>query len=100
MKVAMLIQPMNGLTDEEILYIKTRAIKLLEEKGYFVLDTFFLEPPIDSYKNKGVYYLAKSLDSMSICDAVYCCKGWEKYRGCKIEHDVALNYGIEIMYEE
>ena len=25
-------------------------------------------------------------------------KGWEKARGCKIEHQVAVEYGKEIMY--
>ena len=25
--------------------------------------------------------------------------GWEKARGCKIEHDVAVNYGKKVFYE-
>ena len=36
---------------------------------------------------------------MSLCHAAYFCKGWEKTRGCKIEHDAAVAYGLEIIYE-
>ena len=27
-------------------------------------------------------------------------KGWENARGCRIEHEAAKAYGLEIMYEE
>ena len=27
-------------------------------------------------------------------------KGWENARGCKIEHDAAVAYGLDIIYEE
>ena len=26
-------------------------------------------------------------------------KRWENARGCKIEHEVALQYGLEVIYE-
>ena len=45
-------------------------------------------------------FLAKSLENMSLCHAAYFCKGWESARGCKIEHDAAVAYGLEIIYEE
>ena len=45
-------------------------------------------------------FLAKSLENMSLCHAAYFCKGWEKARGCKIEHDAAVAYGLEIIYEK
>lgn len=32
--------------------------------------------------------------------AAYFCKGWEDARGCKIEHDAATAYGLEVLYEE
>lgn len=28
------------------------------------------------------------------------CKGWKNARGCKIEHDAAVAYGLEIIYED
>lgn len=36
----------------------------------------------------------------SLCHAAYFCKGWENARGCRIEHDAAKAYGLEIIYEE
>jgi len=37
---------------------------------------------------------------MSLCHKVYFAKGWEQARGCKIEHDAAIRYGLEVIYEE
>lgn len=106
-KKAMISQPMNGLTDEEIEKTRNKAIKHLERLGYKVVNTLFTD---DLYSesamkdrdimNIPVYYLAKSLESMSFCDAVYFCDGWEDYRGCRIEHDVAEEYGLDIIYAE
>lgn len=107
MKKAMLSQPMNGFTDDEIKETRERAIKALEEKGYQVVNTLFTDEWYSKEKMeaRGVVqiplcFLAKSLESMSLCHAAYFCKGWEEARGCKIEHDAAVAYGLEIIYEE
>ena len=104
---AMLSQPMNGKTDEEIVGTRERAIKKLEASGYEVVNTLFTDEwySSENMKNRGVEniplcFLAKSLESMSLCSAVYFCKGWDKARGCKIEHDAAVAYGLDIIYEE
>lgn len=34
------------------------------------------------------------------CTTVYFCKGWEQTRGCRMEHDAAVAYGMEILYED
>ena len=103
MKKAMLSQPMKGLTEEQIRSAGARAVQVLAEKGYEVLDTFFSEEfnkfNDNEVKHKGVIFLAKSLESMSTCDAVYFVKGWSAARGCKLEHEVAKQYGIEVLYE-
>ena len=43
MKKAMLSQPMAGKTDEEIVATREKAIKILEEKGYEVVNTLFTD---------------------------------------------------------
>lgn len=106
MKKAMLSQPMAGKSDEEIIATRERAIKALEEKGYKIVNTLFTD---EWYNNeqmvaRGVVqiplcFLAKSLENMSLCHAAYFCKGWEKTRGCKLEHEAAVAYGLEIIYE-
>jgi len=40
---AMLAQPMAGKTEEEIVVTRERAIKVLEEKGYEVVNTLFTD---------------------------------------------------------
>ena len=44
--------------------------------------------------------IRKKLVSMSLCHAAYFCKGWENARGCRIEHETAEVYGLDIIYEE
>lgn len=98
---------MNGLTDEEIVATREKAIKVLEAKGYEVINTLFTDEwhSADKMMERGVVniplcFLAKSIENMSLCRAVYFCKEWDKARGCKIEHEVAEKYGLEIIYEE
>ena len=107
MKKAMLSQPMNGKTNQEIIETRERATKVLEEKGYEVVNTLFTDEwySREQMKNRGVVqiplcYLAKSLENMSLCHTAYFCKGLENARGCRIEHEAAKAYGMEIIYEE
>jgi len=107
MMKAMLSQPMNGKSGQEIISTRDKAIKALKEKGYEIVNTFFTDEwySKESMEERGVVqiplcFLAKSLENMSLCHAVYFCKGWENARGCRIEHDAAVAYGLDIIYEE
>lgn len=103
---AMISQPMGGKTEDEILIVKEVAAYELRRRGYEVVNTLFTDEWAKNEANNGndvkspLWFLAKSLEAMSRCNAVYFCKGWEKARGCKIEHDAAVAYGLEIIYEE
>ena len=107
MKKAMLSQPMNGKTDDEIVATRERAVAALEKDGFEVVNTLFTDEwySNEKMKERGVVqvplcFLAKSLENMSLCHAAYFCEGWEKARGCRIEHDAAKAYGLEIIYED
>lgn len=107
LKKAMLSQPMAGKSEEEISATRERATKTLKEKGFEIVNTLFTDEWYSKEKmaERGVVqvplcFLAKSLDNMSKCHAAYFCKGWENARGCKIEHEVAKAYGLEIIYEQ
>lgn len=104
---AMLSQPMAGKTDAEIASTREEAIAVLKEKGYEVVNTLFTDEwySKENMEERGVVqiplcFLAKSLENMSLCHAAYFCKGWEDARGCRIEHEAAKAYGLEIIYEE
>ena len=105
-KKAMLSQPMAGRTDAEIVAAREKAVKALEAQGYEIVNTLFTDEWYSKEKmaERGVVqiplcFLAKSLENMSLCHAAYFCKGWQEARGCRIEHEAAVAYGLEIIYE-
>ena len=100
----MLSQPMAGKSEDQIIATRNAAIIALE--GYEIVNTLFTDEWYnkDSMAERGVVhvplvFLAKSLENMAKCHVVYFCKGWELARGCKLEHDVAKAYGLNIIYE-
>ena len=107
MRKAMLSQPMAGKTEAEIIATREKAIVALEAKGFEIVNTLFTDEwySNQAMQQRGVVqiplcFLAKSLENMSLCHAAYFCKGWENARGCRIEHEAAQAYGLEVIYEE
>lgn len=108
-KLAMISQPTAGRSTWEIDDTRNRAITELEQRGYYVVNTFFTGftgawHGKEKLKGRGVvqislHFLAKSLEKMSFCQAVYFCRGWQDARGCRIEHDAAVAYGLEVIEE-
>ena len=104
---AMISQPMAGKTDEEIVETREKAKAELEELGYELINALLTDERYskEAMAERGVAqvplcYLAKSLENMSLCHAACFCKGWENARGCRIEHDAAVAYGLEALYED
>lgn len=95
-KLATISQPMNGLTDEEIEETHKKARRHLERLGYTVAETY----TSNAEKENPIYCLSLALETMAQCEVVYFCEGWEDYRGCRIEHEVAEAYGVDIIYQE
>jgi len=107
MTKAMISQPMAGKTGEQIVAAREKATAYLEAMGYEVVNTLFTDEwySDEAMEGRGVVqvplcFLAKSFENMSLCHAAYFCKGWEKARGCRIEHDAAVAYGLEVLYED
>ncbi len=102
-KKAMISQPMAGKTEEEIAAARDLAVAKLRQMGYEVADTVFnfTDEQLKALEveNTPVYYLGNSIQAMSRCTAVYFLKGWKDARGCKIEHEIATAYGLEVLYE-
>ena len=100
---AMISQPMANNAEKEITDVRNHAIHVLENLGCEIVNTLFSNEWTSDNNiniiNKPLYFLAHSLESMSTCDTVYFCKGWENARGCRIEHDAAVAYGLSIIEE-
>lgn len=89
-------QPMKDKTNEEIKEERAKIINEVQEKfgDVEVIDSFFENAPHDA---KPLWFLGKSLELLSTADVAYFANGWENYRGCKIEHECAVQYGITIV---
>ena len=100
MKKLFISQPMRGKSDEDIMAERKKAIESAEEaigEPVEVIDSFFQEAPVDA---KPLWFLGKSLELLAGADIAYFAEGWKDARGCKIEHDAAVAYGLDIIYEE
>ena len=95
-KKVMISQPMRGKTNEQIKQEREQLVKELTNAEYEVLDTVFENAPAD--EDVAIYMLSQSIRFLGKADVVVFMKGWEHARGCKIEHEVAVNYGKEIVY--
>ena len=87
-------QPMNGKTDEEIKAERATLIaKAKENYGDIeVIDSFFECAP---HNAKPLWFLGESLKKLADADVAIFAKDWESARGCKIENQCAIAYGIE-----
>lgn len=97
MKKLFISQPMRGKTDEEILAERKKAIESAERslgEPVEVIDSFFQNAPADA---RPLWFLEKSLELLSTADIAYFAKGWEDARGCRIENQCAIEYGIEVI---
>ena len=91
----MISQPMKGKTNEQIREERAELVNKLEEQGHEVVDTILTE--FEEGKNTPVHYLAKSIEFIADTDGVVFMKGWKNARGCRIEHQIATEYGKWIM---
>lgn len=100
MKKLFISQPMNGKTDEEIKAERDEIVKRVTKHfgEVEVIDSFIEENAPDN-ANSGLWYLGKSLEILSIADCAYFADGWQNYRGCKMEHEACVQYGIDIVGE-
>lgn len=92
-------QPMTGLTDDEIQIQRKEAIKDLTgflETDFEILNSFV---PNVGNENRPLYYLGRAIQCLDEADLAYFVDGWEKSRGCRIEHESAILYGIDILHQ-
>lgn len=96
MKKLFISQPMRGKTDEEILRVRAEAIAAAERmlgEDVETIDSFFGT----SNMSHALEYLGESIKLLAKADIVFFARGWDKARGCKIEHTCAVEYGIPVV---
>jgi len=95
-------QPMRGRKDEEITKERIKIIEYLKNK--YPMEKI---EPIDSYFKSMKYIitegktplwlLGRSIQLLSEAQLVAFAPESKKARGCRIEHECALNYGIPVL---
>ena len=104
MKV-MISMPMAGKHDEAVFMnssVKEEYNNIVEQFKKLhieVVDTYFTDD-ISNISRPDIYFLAKSILAMQDVDAVYFADGWRNARGCEIEHQVCMKYGIKTLYSD
>lgn len=99
MKNYLSANPMRDKTDKQIKDERAIAVKKAVEylgEDVEVIDSFFESAPHDA---KPLWFLGKSLELLSTADVAYFVGDWKKYRGCKLEHMSAVEYGIKTIEE-
>jgi hypothetical protein len=97
-------QPMRGKTEQEILEERSEIIQRAKERFSYVENLEI----IDSYKllkdysiaddeKTSLKFLGESIKALADADVAYFGKGWEKARGCRIENQCAMEYGITVI---
>ena len=105
MKKIFISQPMRGKSEHQIK--ADRAVAVSEAAEYLkeeveVIDSCFSEEyaralKLNESKNVPLKYLALSLSSLAEADLAVFAAGWNEARGCLIEHEAALAYGIKTL---
>ena len=106
-------QPMTGKSEEEILATRQEAIdkihQLASEKDIQVriIDSYVddatrkhFEERLTDDINWDIYWLSQSLQKLAIADMIWLCDGWEYSKGCNVELECAIQYGLDIVYPE
>ncbi len=99
MKKLFISQPMRDKTDKQIKDERAIAVKKAVEylgEDVEVIDSFFEAAP---HNAKPLWFLGKSLELLSTADVAYFVGDWKNYRGCKLEHMSAVEYGIKTIEE-
>lgn len=92
MKKLFISQPMKGKTDEEIHAERENAIRAavgLIGEEVEVIDSFLQGTNLSPLE-----CLGESLKLLATADVVYFAPGWNKARGCLIEHECCEQYGV------
>lgn len=97
--------PMRGRTDQEIAgaitIAKSKLSEMAEENNDIIeyVDNFVSMRDDTDIKDPDMYCLGGAIQKMSKCDAIYFCPGWDEARGCIIERQVAVQYGLTRLYQ-
>ena len=104
---------MTGKSEEEILATRQKEVEkihqLASEKDIQVriIDSYIDDATRKHFQkyvsddiNWDIFWLSQSLERLAMADMIWLCEGWEYSKGCNVELECAMQYGISIVYPE
>lgn len=103
-KFAVISQPMKGIDPSKVKLQRAKAEAAVRAAGYEPIDTiyeedFAYEVNSDDVINPPLWHMGLALARLSKAHMIYMCDGWGGARGCRMEHQAATAFGVDIMYE-
>lgn len=106
-------QPMTGKSEEEILATRQKEIEkihqLFDADGVEIniIASYIDDATRKHFKehvsddiNWDIFWLSQSLERLAMADMIWLCDGWEYSKGCNVELECAIQYGLCIVYPE
>lgn len=95
--------PIAGREKDVFYRVETakEEVKRLGFEPISPLDLNELNPNnIDGHEYSTSYYMGRDIEALIDCDAIYCCEGWQKSKGCQVERKTAEVYKLEIFEQK
>ena len=104
---------MSGKSEEEILATRQKEIEKIHQ--FFdadgveinIIASYIDDATRKHFKkyvsddiNWDIFWLSQSLERLAMADMIWLCDGWEYSKGCNVELECAMQYGISIVYPE
>jgi hypothetical protein len=86
-------QPMRGKTLKRIEAERAALVREIEARGDYVAESVLTMPET---KNTALWCLGRSLEILAECDEAIFMPGWWDARGCRVEYEACLAYGIPV----
>jgi len=75
------------------------AANYLELKGFKAVNPFDNGQPQLADESNWRQHMRVDIGMLLQCDYIYMLRGWEQSKGSRLELDVAVSCGIEVLYE-
>lgn len=107
LKKVSVFQPIRGKTEKDIVKEREVAVEQAKKKvkevlGYDdveIIDSFIVQAALEHTDSHTLlWYLSQAIAKLSEADVAYFADGWEHDRECRVEHFVAKEFGIQILY--
>ena len=77
------------------------AAGYLRNKGHQAINPYTIpEPRKSNGRDDWSYYMRESVKLLATADQIYMLEGWEDSNGATIEHNLARDINLPIMYEK